>query len=156
MSIFYCIYFTWRGRSQYLYPPGTVWPSYTPIPTVWEVCPNFQVRNITEGSGAHSDACHTRMNHSFRCSYATVYSTDLPSHIYRVAFILCNSGLQLGVRVPPWLCRDISGGKRKYLTSIDTKHRNRLNLEPALILALTKIRPPIEVLACQKQAQLSH
>jgi hypothetical protein len=29
-----------------------------------------------------------------------------------------------------------------------------LNLEPALILALTKIRPRIEVLACQKQAQL--
>jgi hypothetical protein len=31
-----------------------------------------------------------------------------------------------------------------------------LNLEPALILALTKIRPRIEVLACQKQAQSSH
>jgi hypothetical protein len=29
-------------------------------------------------------------------------------------------------------------------------------LEPALILALTKIRPRIEVLACQKQAQSSH
>jgi hypothetical protein len=34
--------------------------------------------------------------------------------------------------------------------------RSRLNLEPALILALTKIRPRIEVLACQKQAQSSH
>jgi hypothetical protein len=30
--------------------------------------------------------------------------------------------------------------------------RNRLNLEPLLILALTKIRPRTEVLACQKQA----
>jgi hypothetical protein len=30
---------------------------------------------------------------------------------------------------------------------------NRLNLEPALILALSKIRPWIEVLECQKQAQ---
>jgi hypothetical protein len=33
---------------------------------------------------------------------------------------------------------------------------NRLNLEPALILALTKIRSRIEVLACEKQAQPSH
>jgi hypothetical protein len=36
------------------------------------------------------------------------------------------------------------------------EHRNRLNLEPPLILALTKIRPRIEVLACHKQAQSSH
>jgi hypothetical protein len=42
------------------------------------------------------------------------------------------------------------------LTSIKTKHRNRLNPEPALILALTKIHPRIEVLACQKQAQSFH
>jgi hypothetical protein len=42
------------------------------------------------------------------------------------------------------------------LTSIKTKHRNRLNPEPALILALTMIRPRIEVLVCQKQAQSSH
>jgi hypothetical protein len=34
-------------------------------------------------------------------------------------------------------------------------NRNRLNPEPALILALTKIRPRIEVLACQKQADIS-
>jgi hypothetical protein len=33
---------------------------------------------------------------------------------------------------------------------------NRSNLEPVLILALTKIRPRTEVLACQKQAQSSH
>jgi hypothetical protein len=45
---------------------------------------------------------------------------------------------------------------RSHLTPIKTKHRNRLNLEPALILALTKIRPRIEVLACQKHAQSSH
>jgi hypothetical protein len=37
-----------------------------------------------------------------------------------------------------------------------TKHRNRMNLEPALILALMKIRPRTEVLACQKQDQSSH
>jgi hypothetical protein len=48
------------------------------------------------------------------------------------------------------------GGARKHLTSIKMKHRNRSNLEPALILTLKKIRPPIEVLACQKQAQSSH
>jgi hypothetical protein len=35
------------------------------------------------------------------------------------------------------------------------KHRNCLNPEPALILTLKKIRPPIEVLACQKQAVTS-
>jgi hypothetical protein len=42
---------------------------------------------------------------------------------------------------------------RRHLTSIKTKHRNRFNLEPALILTFTKIRPRIEVLVCQKQAQ---
>jgi hypothetical protein len=42
---------------------------------------------------------------------------------------------------------------RTHLASIKTKQRNRLNLEPALVLALTKIRPRTEVLACQKQAQ---
>jgi hypothetical protein len=34
MTIFYCLRFetppTWRTRSPYLYPPGTVWPGYTP------------------------------------------------------------------------------------------------------------------------------
>jgi hypothetical protein len=39
---------------------------------------------------------------------------------------------------------------------IKTGNRNRLNPEPALILALKKIRPRIEALACQKQAQSSH
>jgi hypothetical protein len=39
---------------------------------------------------------------------------------------------------------------------IKTKHRNSLNCELALILALTKIRPRIEVLAYRKQAQSSH
>jgi hypothetical protein len=50
--------------------------------------------------------------------------------------------LQSGVRVPSEVRKSISW--------------NRLNLEPALILALTKIRPRIEALACQKQAHLSH
>jgi hypothetical protein len=31
-----------------------------------------------------------------------------------------------------------------------------VNIEPALIFALRKIRPRIEVLSCQKQAQSSH
>jgi hypothetical protein len=68
-------------------------------------------------------------------SYHTVWTVP-------VSFLaLFTSGPQPGVRVPA-VVRD--------LTSLKTKHRNRLNLDPALILALTKIRPPIEVLACQK------
>jgi hypothetical protein len=43
-------------------------------------------------------------------------------------------------------------GTRKHLTSIGTKHRHRSNLEPALIVALAKIRPRTEVLACQKSS----
>jgi hypothetical protein len=39
---------------------------------------------------------------------------------------------------------------------LQSKHRDRFNLEPALILALTKIRHRIELLACQKQVPLSH
>jgi hypothetical protein len=42
----------------------------------------------------------------------------------------------------------------KQLTSVN--QRNLWYLEAALILSLTKIRPRTEVLACQKQAQLSH
>jgi hypothetical protein len=32
MTVFYLLRFkiTWRARSPYSYPPGTVWPSYTP------------------------------------------------------------------------------------------------------------------------------
>jgi hypothetical protein len=52
-----------------------------------------------------------------------------------------------------WGTRRHFEGMRKELTSIKTIHRNLLNLEPALILASRKIRPRIEVLACQKQAQ---
>jgi hypothetical protein len=37
-----------------------------------------------------------------------------------------------------------------------TKHRNRLKLEPVLILTLKEIRPRTKVLARQKQAQSSH
>jgi hypothetical protein len=51
------------------------------------------------------------------------------------------SGLQPGVR------EGILGRTRK--------HRNRLNLEPALILSLKNIRPQIEVLACQNEDQSS-
>jgi hypothetical protein len=36
------------------------------------------------------------------------------------------------------------------VTSIKTKHKNRLNPVPALIIALTKIRPRTEVLAFHK------
>jgi hypothetical protein len=50
----------------------------------------------------------------------------------------------------------ISGDMRKHVTSINVKHRNRLNFKPALVLALTQFRPRIEVLACQKQVQSSH
>jgi hypothetical protein len=53
----------------------------------------------------------------------------------------------------PGVRKDILEGILKYFISIKTKHRNR---EPTLILALTKIRPRIEVLACQKHAQTSH
>jgi hypothetical protein len=67
------------------------------------------------------------------------------------------SGLQPVLRVPPGLREDIlMDTLKKKLTSIETKLSNRLNLGPALILALTKIRPRIGVLACQKQAQSSH
>jgi hypothetical protein len=37
-----------------------------------------------------------------------------------------------------------------------SQYSNRLSLETALILALTKIRAGIDVLAYQKKAQLSH
>jgi hypothetical protein len=67
-----------------------------------------------------------------------------------------SSGLQPVVLVPPGVREDILGSKWKHLTTIETKHRNNLNLEPALILTPAKIRPRIEVLACQKQAQSSH
>jgi hypothetical protein len=60
-----------------------------------------------------------------------------------------------GTRTPGETRRHLRG-MRKRLTSTKTKHRNHLNLEPTLILALTMIRPRIEVLECQKQAQLSH
>jgi hypothetical protein len=50
-----------------------------------------------------------------------------------------NSGLEPGVLVPLGVCENIL--------------RNSLNLEPALILTLTKILPRIEVLAFEKQAQ---
>jgi hypothetical protein len=63
------------------------------------------------------------------------------------------NGLYPGVRVPLRVCKDILGGKRKHLTSITKKHRDHFNLKPALIYALTKIRPRIEVLVCQKQPQ---
>jgi hypothetical protein len=45
---------------------------------------------------------------------------------------------------------------QKHLSSIEIKHKNCLNLEPALIFVVMKIHPPAEVLACQKQAQSSH
>jgi hypothetical protein len=44
-----------------------------------------------------------------------------------------------------------TGGRRKHITSIKMKHRSHLNLEPDLILALTKIRARIKQLACQEQ-----
>jgi hypothetical protein len=46
-------------------------------------------------------------------------------------------------------------GTRRHLTPAKTENRNRLNLEPALNLTPTKIRPPTEVLTWQKQAQSS-
>jgi hypothetical protein len=56
-----------------------------------------------------------------------------------IVYSSCN---QSGLRVPPWVREDIL--------------RNRLNLEPARIFSLTKIRPRIEVLTCLKQAQSSY
>jgi hypothetical protein len=61
--------------------------------------------------------------------------------------IIKNSGLQPGVGVTMGVHEFISGDKRKHLTSIKTKHSKLMNIERALILALTKIGPGIEVLA---------
>jgi hypothetical protein len=55
-----------------------------------------------------------------------------------VGIVMGCSGPQRKVRVPSRVRENIL--------------RNRLNLEPALILVLTKIRPRIEVLTNQKQA----
>jgi hypothetical protein len=52
--------------------------------------------------------------------------------------------------------KDILGGTRQNITSIKMKHSNSLNLEPALILAFTKNRRRIEVLAYRKHAQSSN
>jgi hypothetical protein len=66
------------------------------------------------GRGTFWCISHSDCNHSFRGSYETVYCMELQSDIYRVGFILCNSGLQLGY----WGYADILGGERKYLTWI--------------------------------------
>jgi hypothetical protein len=60
-----------------------------------------------------------------------------------------------GQRSSNWGTRTI-GSKRKHVTPIKTKHRNRLHLGPDVTLALAKIRPRTEALACHKQAQSSH
>jgi hypothetical protein len=60
-------------------------------------------------------------------------------------------GLRLVVRVPREAHENILQQSKR-----NTGISWTLNLEPALILALTKIRPRTEVLACQKQAQSSH
>jgi hypothetical protein len=84
----------------------------------------------------------------------------MPSHpvtdsVLSALTVRYTSGLQSGVRVLPGV-GDILDGTRKHLTSIKTKHMSSLNLEPALIFALTKIPSRIDVLACQKQAQSFH
>jgi hypothetical protein len=63
--------------------------------------------------------------------------------------------LKLGYACPGGLKEDNLRETRKHLTSIKTKHKKRLNLEPTLILALTKIRSRTEVLAYQKN-KLNH
>jgi hypothetical protein len=63
---------------------------------------------------------------------------------------------QPAVLLLPGTNESILGVTLKHLTSVKTIHRSLLNPEPALILALTKIRSRIEVLACQKQAESSH
>jgi hypothetical protein len=57
------------------------------------------------------------------------------------------SGLRLVVPLPPGIREDIIGGRRKHLASFKMTYRKGFNHEPALILALSKIRPRIEVLA---------
>jgi hypothetical protein len=63
--------------------------------------------------------------------------------------IFYSSGAQHGLRVTPKVRKNI-------LHRSKAEHMNRLNLEPALILAFTKIRLRIELLAYQKQTQSSH
>jgi hypothetical protein len=75
--------------------------------------------------------------------------------IYRRSQYLDSCSSTWGTRTPGERRRHLRGN-RKRLTSTETKNRNRLNLELTPILALMNIRPRIEVLECQKQAQLSH
>jgi hypothetical protein len=85
----------------------------------------------------------------------------IPPGVYCIAVLLCvlrseptafhKSSLLFHCRPQQWhsawvtripgINRRILGDTRRNLTSIKTKHGNRLNLEPALILALTKFRP---------------
>jgi hypothetical protein len=64
-----------------------------------------------------------------------------------------NSGLQPGVCTPGRYAKTSEPGVP---SDVFAYPRNHLNLEPALILALTKILPRTEALACQKQAHSSH
>jgi hypothetical protein len=72
--------------------------------------------------------------------FAFLYNVQTGSGTHPLSYA---SGLQPGVGVPV-----------EY--EVKTRHRNHFNLEPALIIILTKIRQRIEVLACQKQVQSSH
>jgi hypothetical protein len=62
--------------------------------------------------------------------------------------------LQQNELFQPYKAVALSLGHAK--TSFIKQNETQEPLEPALILALTRIHPRIEVLACQKQAQSSH
>jgi hypothetical protein len=62
-----------------------------------------------------------------------------------------------GIRLSRTVCAkvfDLGSAKTSYINQNETP--KSLNLKLALILALTKIRRQIEMLACQKQAQSPH
>jgi hypothetical protein len=105
-----------------------------------------------------------RENESKNIYNVSMFEFDTRFHFYTTQTFgnllkFCLWKMNLGnseQRSSTWGPRRHLRSRRKHLTADLTKHRNCLNLEPALILTLTKIRPPIEVLTYQKQAQSSH
>jgi hypothetical protein len=77
-----------------------------------------------------------------------IWNTCCVDGVFYVSSMVYNSSLQPGLFIPRGYA------KTSYINQNATK--KQLELWPVITLALMKIRPRTEMLACQKQAQSSH
>jgi hypothetical protein len=111
---------TWKARSPYLYPPGNVWPSYTPG-TGFLFVSSYDSQCYSGGNQPHLLGIDSMVNAIF-CCLRCVFTGLLPSNGCPIVDSIC-FGNVFAKLLPSYgyICHNIYKHTHKYLLNTEVQ-----------------------------------